>query len=313
MEAAVEIELRHYRAFLAVVENGSLGEAAKRLDVSQPTLTHIIQALERAVGGVLFNRSSQGMEPNALGRALEARARVIAGEVGRAQREMGELLSAQRGKVVIGGGPVFAHPAVRRAVTRFLQAHPKVEIEIRDVLIREVIPAVKAGEIDYAIANFDDLDDEDVTREVLLPRQTISIVTGTDNPLARKRQISLAEIWPGPWLLPTRGRVYRIKLDKIFHAAGLPPVQAAIECNSVFLMKGYLLEGNLLAPWQELLIRDEIERNIVKPLPIAGLNWTADVGVIYRRDVPLPSAAAKLLDTIRRSCAEDVASSAARD
>ena len=306
----MDIELRHFRAFLAVVENGSLGEAAKRLDVSQPNLTHIIQALERAVGGTLFNRSSQGMEPNALGRALEARARVIAGEVGRAEREIGELLSAQRGKVVIGGGPVFAHPAIRRAVAQFLQAHPKVEIEVRDVLIREVIPAVKAGEVDYAIANFDDLDDEEVAREVLLPHEPISIVTSMENPLARKRQVSLEDIWPGPWLLPTHGRMFRAKLDGIFRAAGLPPVQATVGCNSIFLMKSYLLEGNLLAPLQELVIGDEIKRNIVKPLRIPELNWTVNVGVIYRRDIPLPSAAAKLLDEIRRSCAEDAVASA---
>jgi DNA-binding transcriptional LysR family regulator len=300
----MEIELRHFRAFLAVVDNGSLGEAAKRLDVSQPTLTHIIQALERALGGVLFNRSSQGMQPNALGRALEARARVIAGEVGRARREVGELLDAERGRVVIGGGPVFCHPAIRHAVAEFREAHPKVEIEIRDVLIQEAIPAVKAGEIDYAIANFDDLADDEVSRDVLLPRQIISIVTHAANPILRKRKISLAEIWPGPWLLPTPGRVFRLKLNEIFHAAGLPPVQATIECNSVFLMINYMREGNLLMALQELLISDEIEHSVIKPLRIPGLNWQVDVGVIYRRDIPLPPAATKLLEAIKRHCAQ---------
>jgi DNA-binding transcriptional LysR family regulator len=299
----VEIELRHFRAFLAVVENGSLGEAAKQLGVSQPNLTHIIQGLERTLGGVLFNRSSQGMELNALGRALEARARVIAGEVGRAEREIGELLNAQRGKVVIGGGPVFAHPAIRRAVARFRQAHPKVEIEMRDVLIRESIPAVKAGEIDYAIATFDDMPDEEVIREILLPRQAITVATSAENPLARKPQISLEDIWPGPWLLPGPGRVFRARLDRIFHAAGLPPLQAAIECNSVFLMRSYLLEGNLLAPLQESLIDDDLRRKVIIPLRVPELDWPVDVGVIYRRDVPLPPAAARLLDEIRRACA----------
>src|SRR5215469_7721651 len=209
----MEVELRHFRAFLAVVENGSLGEAAKRLGVSQPTLTHVIQALERALGGVLFNRSSQGMELNALGRAFEARARVIAGEVGRAEREIGELLDAHRGRVVLGGGPAFGHPAIRLAVARFREAHPKVEIELREVLIRESIPAVKAGEIDYAIANFDNLSDEEVAQEILLPGQTISIVTSAQNPLASKNMVTLQEILPGPWLLPMRGRMFRRRLD----------------------------------------------------------------------------------------------------
>ncbi len=299
----MEIELRHFRAFLAVIENGSLGEAAKRLEISQPTLTHIIQALERNLGGALFNRSSRGMELNEMGRALEARARVIAGEVGRARREVVELLDAQRGKVVIGGGPVFCHPAIRRAVAEFRRAHPKVEIEIRDVLIREAIPAVKAGEIDYAIANFDEIADKEVTREILLARQAISIVTSAENPLHRKRRVSLEEIWAGPWLLPTAGRVFRTRLNEFFRAVGLPPVQATMECNSVFLMMRYLREGNLLVPVQDLLVADEIDRDIIKSLRIPELDWQVDVGVIYRREVPLPPAAGKLLDEIKRHCA----------
>ena len=300
----MEIELRHFRAFLAVVENGSLGEAAKRLGVSQPTLTHIIQALERELGGVLFNRSSQGMELNGLGRAFEARARVIAGEVGRAEREIGELLDAHRGRIVIGGGPVFAHPAIRQGVKRFRDIHPKVELEIRHVLIRESIPAVKAGEIDYAIATFDDMADDEVTREILLPRQAIVVAASGKNPLVGKRPITLKDIWPGPWLLPSQGRVFRSRLNTIFHAAGLPPVEAVIECNSVFLMKSYLLEGNLLGPFQEALIATEIAHKIIAPLRIPELDWAVDVGVIYRRGIPLPPAAARLLDEIKRSCAE---------
>jgi DNA-binding transcriptional LysR family regulator len=300
----MEIEFRHCRAFLAVIENGSLGEAAKRLGVSQPTLTHMIQGLERALGGVLFNRSSQGMEPNALGRAFEARARVIAGEVGRAEREIGELLDAQRGRVVIGGGPVFAHPAIRQAVARFRASHPKVEIDVRDVLIREVIPAIKAGEVDYAIANIDDIDDDEVTREVLLPRQPIAIVTSAANPIAYKPEITLEEIWPGPWLLPAPNRTFRQKLDEIFRAAGLPRLEAAIECSSIFLTKDYLLESNLLSPLQELLLDDEIDRDRLRSLRIPELNWAVDIGVVYRCGVPLPPAAAKLLDAIKRSCAE---------
>jgi len=300
----MEIELRHFRAFLAVVENGSLGEAAKRLGVSQPTLTHIIQALERELGGVLFNRSSQGMEPNALGRAIEARARVIVGEVGRAEREIGELLDAQRGRIVIGGGPVFAHPAIRRGVGRFREAHPKVEIELREVLIREVIPEIKAGEIDYAIATFDDLGDDEVTREIILPRQRVMIMTSAENTIAQKNHVTLEEIWPGPWLLPTKGRMFRTTLDEIFKNAGLPPVEASIECNSIFLMKSYLLAGGIISPFHEMLVREEIERDIVRPLRIPELNWTLDIGVVYRRGVPLPPAAARLLDAIKRSCAE---------
>ena len=298
----MELELRHLHAFLAVVESGSLTEAARRLEMSQPTLTQAIQGLERSLGGVLFERSSQGMKPNALGHAIEARARVIAGEVSRVRRDIGELLSVQRGRVIVGGGPVFTHPAIRGAMAQFRQDHPKVEVEVTEVLIRNVISAVKSGEVDYAIANFDAVVDDDVVREVLLPSQRVSLVTGAGNPLARKRRVTLKELWPGPWVLPARGRVFRAKLDEVFRAAGLPPVQAAIECSSVFLMSRYLQDSNLIAPLQDSIISDELKHKVLVPLPVREIDWKVDIGVVYRRGVPLPPAAGKLLDDIQRAC-----------
>jgi DNA-binding transcriptional LysR family regulator len=299
----LELELRHLQAFLAVVESGSLTEAARRLGMRQPTLTQTIQGLERSLGGVVFERSSQGMRPNALGRAIEARARVIAGEVGRVHRDIGELLSVQRGRVIIGGGPVFAHPAIRDAMAKFRKAHPKIEVEVNDVLIREVIPAVKAGEVDYAVANFGALDDDEVVREVLLPAQRVSLIASASNPLTRKRRVSLEELWPGPWLLPVQGRAFRAKLDEIFSAAKLPPPQAAIECNSIFLIKTYLEGSDLIAPLQDTIIGDELKRNILRTINVPEIDWKVDVGVVYRRGVPLPPAAGKLLDGIRGACA----------
>ena len=68
-------------------------------------------------------------------------------------------------------------------------------------------------------------------------------------------------------------------------------------------MKNYLLEGDLIAPLVEGLFRADIDLEIITPLRIPELNWRIGVGVVYRRDVPLPPAAAKLLDELRRTCA----------
>ena len=65
------------RAFLAVVEEGSLSAAARRLGVAQPTVRARIEALERALGTTLFTRSSQGLLPTAQAHALHEHARAM--------------------------------------------------------------------------------------------------------------------------------------------------------------------------------------------------------------------------------------------
>ena len=65
-----------HRAFLAVIDSGSLSAAARQLGLSQPTVRARIEALEAVLGTVLFTRSVHGLVPTAqaLGMAGPARA-----------------------------------------------------------------------------------------------------------------------------------------------------------------------------------------------------------------------------------------------
>jgi DNA-binding transcriptional LysR family regulator len=67
------IDWNDQRAFLAVLEEGSLSAAARRMGVVQPTIRARIQALERALGTVLFTRSVRGLVPTEQARAQDRR------------------------------------------------------------------------------------------------------------------------------------------------------------------------------------------------------------------------------------------------
>src|ERR1700722_7462082 len=66
------MELRHLRYFVAVVEAGSLTEAAeKKLHTSQPSLSRQIRDLEYQVGTELLTRTASGVVPTAAGRRAD--------------------------------------------------------------------------------------------------------------------------------------------------------------------------------------------------------------------------------------------------
>jgi len=76
------MELRHLRYFIAVVETGSLTEAAeKRLHTSQPSLSRQIRDLEDQVGVELLRRSARGVEPTEAGKAFIDHARLAMAQV----------------------------------------------------------------------------------------------------------------------------------------------------------------------------------------------------------------------------------------
>jgi DNA-binding transcriptional LysR family regulator len=288
-----------------VIEHGSLGDAARRLKIRQPNLTKSIQALERSLGSPLFTRSPHGMKPTALARALETRARVISGEVGRAEREISEYLGAQRGRVVIGTGPLFAHPIFHRALARFRQAHPRVDIAIIHRQAREIFPAVKNGDVDFTLHVAPQwLIDEELANEIVLRGRTISIAASVKNPLAAKRRVSLQDICASRLMLPTAPDYMRAKVEAIIRDAGLPPIAPAIECDSVLLMRNFLRDDGLIGMFIDVVIEDELVGKRVKFLRVPELTWKVDLSAIYRRGVPLPPAAQMLLAEIRKACAE---------
>lgn len=83
------------RAFLAVIEEGSLSGAARRLGVAQPTVRARIESLERSLGTSLFTRSQNGLAPTEQARALTIPARAMA----RASEAFVREASAQPGEV----------------------------------------------------------------------------------------------------------------------------------------------------------------------------------------------------------------------
>ncbi|HVW45165.1 MAG TPA: LysR family transcriptional regulator, partial [Amycolatopsis sp.] len=110
------MDLRELDAFVAVAEELHFGLAAKRLHVSQPTVTEAVKRLERDLGGQLFDRTTRRVVLTPLGSAFlpEAHAAIAAVtaayEVGRRRaRAQRELLVAFSGNV---------HQPLHRAILR---------------------------------------------------------------------------------------------------------------------------------------------------------------------------------------------------
>lgn len=298
------MELRQLKEFLAVLDYRSLSEAARQLSLAQSNLTKSIQALERSVGGVLFLRTKLGMKPTALGEALEARARVIVGEVGRAQRELDDLQNGQSGKVVIGSGLTFAQAILPPVLARFHESHPGIQVTVIEGLFPDVLPGLKTGDIDYGFFAASAMSDSDVTGDSLLRDQPVVIVTRAANPIAAKRRVALEDIWDAPWILPAKPASMRHEFISNFARAGLSPPNAALEFNSHFFAKRILQEGDFLAISTRILVQDEIDRHLLKIVRVPEYTHTVTYNVIFRRHAQITPAAQLLLGEIRKSCAE---------
>ena len=173
------MELRHFRYFIAVAEESSLGRAAHRLHVSQPALSQQISDLEDELGLKLFTRNSRGVELTEAGRVFLIGGRRVLVAAKEAAERAQEAAKGERGRLVIGSLGAATVSFLSGVLSRFREEHPLVEISLSQMNNRAQIEAVLNGSIMLGIGYFSyglEEDEEEQVSTRLLLRSPVAIV-----------------------------------------------------------------------------------------------------------------------------------------
>jgi DNA-binding transcriptional LysR family regulator len=173
------MELRHFRYFIAVAEESSLGRAAHRLHVSQPALSQQINDLEDELGLKLFTRNSRGVELTEGGRAFLIGGRRVLVAAHEAAERAKEAAKGERGRLVIGSLGAATISFLSPVLAGFREQHPLVEVTLSHMNNREQVEAVLNGSIMLGIGYYSYALEEDEQEQVstrLLLRSRVGIV-----------------------------------------------------------------------------------------------------------------------------------------
>lgn len=118
------------RAFVTVIEQGSLTRAARRLGASQPTLSRQISALEASIGAPLFERAARRLKPTPQALALaEPAARMLAAAQAMAHTAA-SAASQLGGTVRLTASEVVSSQVLPALLAQLARRHPEVQIEL---------------------------------------------------------------------------------------------------------------------------------------------------------------------------------------
>lgn len=141
-----------YRTFLAVVQEGSLSGAARRLGLTQPTVARHIDALEAAIGADLFLRSQRGLMPTEMALGLKPYAETLAATAAALVRAASGAAGEVRGTVRVSASEVVGVEHLPPILARLRRRHPGLIVElvlsnaVDDLLRREADVAVRMTE-----------------------------------------------------------------------------------------------------------------------------------------------------------------------
>jgi DNA-binding transcriptional LysR family regulator len=281
------MRLRHVRAFVTVVESGSMSGAARALGVSQPSVTKSIRALESDLHVQLVQRTNRGIVPTRYGRVLFSRAKVAHSELSKAEQEVGELAGLESGFVTFGCGPVVAEFIVPEAVVAFRKQFPLADIRIIEGFANALVPRVRDETLDFAVgARLPDFPRDSAIRFRPLFVHDRVVVGRRGHPLARAK--SLKDLVHSAWLTFEP----RPLLERDFSTHGLPTPKPVIQCESHVGFLSLLQNTDMLGIVPRSILSKPAIGESLRVFEISEQLPKLTVGLFTRSDSPLTPAAA---------------------
>lgn len=298
----VRFTLKQLDYFVAAADGGSVAEAARRLNVSQPSVSAAIGKLETQFGVQLFlRRHAQGVSLTSAGQRLLAEARSLLAHAGELGQEAHGLGHAARGRLDLGCFLTLSPMYMPELLTGFAAAYPEAELRLHEGHQEALLDGLLSGRFDAAIL-YDLYIEAELAREPLAELLPYALLPAR-HPLARQRRVSLAELAPEPMVVldvPPSRRYF----TALFNKAGLEP-RIAFHSPSFETVRGMVASG---AGYSLLVTRPAGDRAYdgrrIACLPLADPVEPSRI-VLARHAAARPT---RLLDCFARYCRERFAS-----
>lgn len=289
--------------FFAVATHGKVRGAAAALGVSQPAVTQGLQRLEKEMGFPLFVRSASGMTLTQAAEQFRQRTGTLRASLGEAIKEAADLHLGQMGVLRVGVSPLYVQRLFVPAALELRRQRPAARLSVMLNLNDALITALRVGDVELAINALPSRMPDDL-RSAPLIADDLCLVVRDDHPLLRKRRLRLRDLVDAEWLLPGPGVAARRSLEGRFAEAGLPPPRVAVEVSNTGggQLNPMILQSDLVSIMSASLLGGAAAQGLV-PLTIAEARFTRTIGVLMRKEAPLPPLAERLLELLQATSA----------
>jgi DNA-binding transcriptional LysR family regulator len=292
------LRLRDLDILLAVTETGSMGKAAAALNMSQPAVSKAVAYLEHALGVRLLDRSRQGVEPTPSGRALIKHGVAMFDELRRGVQDIASLADPTVGEVRMGGSEHTISSIYSPVIHQFSEQYPQMSFHIIVGDLRTLSRELDARHIDFVVSRMYSPASEEHSVEVLF-EDPLVVVTGPNNPLARRRKIEFAELFDQPWTLQPRENNFGSFAIDAFRAAGHPPPRIKVATTSSILRGEMLATGRYLTMVPRYWVLLPRKHPSLRILPVEFPYTRLKVAIITLKNRSLSRATELFIDRMR--------------
>jgi DNA-binding transcriptional LysR family regulator len=293
------MKLQDLHVLMTVVQAGSMGKAAERLNTSQPNISRSISELEHTLGVRLLDRHSQGIEPTEYGRALLDCGLTVFDGLRQGVKNIEHLADPTTGEVKVGSIIPLAAGFVANVVDRLSQRYPRMTFHIAATEAEALHRELCERNVDLVIIKrIGPFMDEQFSVETLF-NDSYVVVVGAQHPLARRRKVELTELANQSWVLPAPDTAPGAALMEAFRANGLRYPRVNVVTLPTEVRATLLATGRFLSIFPATSLGILEERMKFKVLPVEMPFAPVPVTIVTLKNRTLSPAAQLFIDAAR--------------
>lgn len=271
------MELRQLQYFQMVCQLNNITEAAKRLYVSQPSITSSIKNLEKELSCELLDRSKKQIFPTAAGKIFLKRVDEILSQVDNAALEMKDYEDFKNGILTIGIPPMIGSIIFPKVFIDFKKLHPNIKLNITEYGSITTRLMIEKGDLDLGLIINDS--SNKLLASFPIFNSELFVCTKKEHPLSKQSTISFKDIKKEPVILLNEGFYIRQKVLESFNKCNITP-NIILSSDHLETIKGLITSGVGISFLLKEVVKDnekiaKIPLSTAVPIKIA-LAWKKD-------------------------------------
>ena len=260
--------LQQFEYIIALEKFRHFTKAAEYCNVTQPTLSAMIQKLEDELEVKIFDRSQQPIAPTPAGLLVIKQAKEALVQAEQIKNIVQEQKQDVAGKFTLGILPTIAPYLLPRFISVLMKKYPKLELRIAEMKTHEIKRALLNGEIDAGVlADIEDLEEYNISH--LFYEQYMAYVSKSC-PLFEKQLVKSSDLQNHQLWLLDEGHCFRDQMVKYCQIKSAQDSQMTYSLGSIetFMRMVESGCGVTFIPWMAVQQLSESQKELVRPFAI---------------------------------------------
>ncbi|MDQ3803078.1 MAG: LysR family transcriptional regulator [Acidobacteriota bacterium] len=293
------MQIETLKIFCDLVETRSFSQAAERNFVTQSAVSQQVRGLEEKFKRRLLERvrGRRDLNLTQAGEAFYEASREVLRAYAQLEESMRQLTGTVSGTVRVATVYSVGLHELPPVVRKFMTSYPQAKIDLEYSRTTRIVRDVLSGAVELGVVAFPEK--RRGLEVVTLDGDRLVLICSPAHPFAKRKKVAAADLQGQDFVLFERDIPTRRATDRVLRAHGVT-VHRVAEFDNIETIKRAVEAGLGVAVVPRPSVLDEQRSGQLAVVPLAEAEWKRSVGIIYRSDRVLGTAARKFIELLTK-------------